>query len=378
MAETSRTVRARASAPLTLGLLVLVACFEDPVEERLSVRFRSDGCYEITSSVEIANDPGGGGNEALARRLEETRRLYEGQGDAWTRRFEALGASWDRLVLERGSGRLARVERSASACNPDGMSRFFADAGLAASVRIASGEAVFEIFPGRPSRASRAQRDRVAETLGAWSEAVAGYLVAVDRLYVHLAGRPESVRPCLAVLYREHLADEAVESAGAPDEEGARLVDGVRDGRATVLEVFDVPEGEAYGLNELSLLVFDPFPAPLSVTVAGEVLEVEGFERSGDGTLRAGGFGFVAALEGLEGRWIAPDPLFTHLRAMREVPDGHLDLNILATAERRSSAPSAREVEEALKARLSPARVYRVRWAPSGEDGPAPRADSSS
>lgn len=356
------SARKQAGMALALGLLILAGCFEDPVEEHVYVCFRSDGCYEITSVVDIANNPGAERNEALVRRLEETRRAHEEQRDAWARRFEALGASWERLVWERGSGRLARVERTAAACDPVGISRFFADTGLATQLRIAGSDAMLEIVPGRPTRASRAQRDRVAAALGEWSGAVAAYLVAVDHLYRHLAGRPEAVRPCVAALYREVLADEAVTGAGAPSDEGAGLVQAVRDARERVLHVFDVPEDEAYDLNELSMLVFDPFPARLTLTLPGEPLETEGFERSEDGTLHAGGLGVVAALEGLEGMWVAPDPLLIYLRAVRERPEGQLDLDVLVAAERQSRAPSAREVRAALEARLAPAQAYRVRW----------------
>jgi hypothetical protein len=355
-----------ARTALALGLLILAGCFEDPVEEHVHVCFRPDGCYEITSVVDISSDPGAERNEALSRRLEETRRAHEEQRDAWARRFEALAASWERLVWERGSGRLTRVEHTAATCDPEGMSRFFADTGLATQLRTAGGDAVLEIVPGRPSRASRSQRDRVAAALGEWSEAVAAYLVAVDRLYSYLVGRPEAVRPCMAALYREALADRAVDGAGTPGDEGGGLVQAVRDARDRVLHVFDVPDGEAYDLNELSMIVLDPFPARLTLTLPGEPLETEGFERSENGTLRAGGLGFVSALEGLEGTWAAPDPLFTCLRALRSDPDGQLDLDALAALERRSSAPTAREVREALHARLVPARVYRVRWEPKG------------
>lgn len=149
MGTRTHCVRRLASASLAVGLLVLAGCFEDPVEERLHVCFRADGCYEITAVVDIANKPGEWRNEALVRRLDETRRAHEEQRDAWARRFVALGAAWERLVWERGSGRLARVERAAASCDPEGVSRLFADTGLATGLLIAGGGATLGIGAAR-------------------------------------------------------------------------------------------------------------------------------------------------------------------------------------------------------------------------------------
>lgn len=143
-------------------------------------------------------------------------------------------------------------------------------------------------------------------------------------------------------------------------------MEAVRDARQEAIEPFDAPAGEAYGPNELSMLVCDPSPAHLTVKLPVAPSETEGFLRFEDGTLHAGGLGFLAPLEGLEGRGTAPDPLFTHLRAVRSLPSGQLDVEPLATLDRRSSAPTAREVREALEARLAPARAYRVRRALKG------------
>jgi hypothetical protein len=44
-----------------------------------------------------------------------------------------------------------------------------------------------------------------------------------------------------------------------------------------VLEILAVPRGAAYSPDEVSHLVYDPFPARLSVKLPGAPMDLEGF-----------------------------------------------------------------------------------------------------
>jgi hypothetical protein len=130
-----------------------------------------------------------------------------------------------------------------------------------------------------------------------------------------------------------------------------------------VAAVLVVPEKEDHSLDEVSHLVYDPFPARLTVRLPGETLEVEGFEPGEKNTLTAFGPGLWQALWSLEGRWISPDPLRLYFE--EDGREGQQPLALGEVLRRPRSAevpPSALEVQQAIADRLRPAPVYRVVW----------------
>jgi len=126
--------------------------------------------------------------------------------------------------------------------------------------------------------------------------------------------------------------------------------------------ILDVPEGEDYTPDELSHLVYDPFPGRLTVRLSGAPAEApEGFAAGPDGTLIAAGPGFWEALRSLEGRWLAPDPVLLSIAHQQRSQNEPLDLNSLLKQPRRAEpAPDATEVRLAVEQRLQPAPLYRV------------------
>jgi len=67
-----------------------------------------------------------------------------------------------------------------------------------------------------------------------------------------------------------------------------------------------VPEGESFSMNELTRLVFDPFPARLTVSVDGRVLQSDGWIAE-SGFFERPAVDAWNALVSLEGRWLSPD-----------------------------------------------------------------------
>jgi hypothetical protein len=181
----------------------------------------------------------------------------------------------------------------------------------------------------------------------------------------HLDERPERARACLAKIFEEALDEEGKEALGELDETERGLVSAVKDGIGAVASVLVVPEESEYTLDELSALVFDPLPAPVTVRVPGEVLEVEGFAGTGQ-VLSVPELRLWSALAGIEGRWIEPDLALAYVAALRRVKRAPFDLEgFLARPRRATDPPDASEVALVIEQNLVREPIYRVRWATS-------------
>jgi hypothetical protein len=345
-----------------VGVLLLAGCFEEPVSRRLSLCFVGRDAVLVSAVTTLAPAAPAEGNPALARRLVEERRTLEEGRDEWRSRFAALEASATRFVLEEEDGEIVSAERRAPA-DPARLGAFFADTGIAAGFTAREGEAELQLVPGPSARATREQREHVAAALASWSKAIAAYLASGARLWRYLDEHPERARACLADLMGAVAGSEARQQAGEPTAEERALVEAVDEAREAVAAVLTVPEGEAETLDELSRLVYDPFPARVTVVLPEPPLEVEGFAVRG-AVLEIGGLGLWAALERLEGRWLAPDPLLPTLRAMRGPEPERFDFDSFLAAPRRAvdPVPDALAVRRAIEEGLRPAPVYRVIW----------------
>ena len=141
-------------------------------------------------------------------------------------------------------------------------------------------------------------------------------------------------------------------------------------------QILVIDQTEAYSINEISRLLYDPFPAHLRVVPGGRVIETEGFEpgeggggREGDesGALEIRGFSLWEALESLEGEWLRPDPLLLYVRLSGGItgrPAPELTLDQIAARDRVATAPPppANEIRAAIEQRLEPEPLYRVVW----------------
>lgn len=345
-----------------LGVLLLAGCFEEPVERRLALCFVARDAVLVSVVTTLAPAGSAEDSPALQRRLAEERRVLEEGRDEWRPRFAALEAPAARLVLEEENGGIVATERRALA-DPAKLAAFFADTGIAASFTVREDEAELQLVPGPSPRASREQRERVAAVLAGWSQAIADYLATAARLWRYLDERPERARPCLADLMSPVVSDDVGRQAGEPTADERALVERLEEARDRVYDVLSVPEGEAETLDGLSRLVYDPFPAWMTVALPGAPLDVEGFEAHG-ATLEVGGLGLWAALERLEGRWLAPDPALVTIRSMRGPDPERFDFEAFLAAPRHAAdpAPDALGVRRAIEESLRPAPVYRAVW----------------
>ena len=75
-----------------------------------------------------------------------------------------------------------------------------------------------------------------------------------------------------------------------------------------LVKIFEVPKDDSFTLQELSRLVFDPFPGVVTVTPDGAVVEAVGFVESGGG-YSIPSLDLWSAYRALDGRFLSPDPL---------------------------------------------------------------------
>jgi hypothetical protein len=356
----------RASLGISVLFMAFGSCFEAPIREELRLRFLPNGAVVATSTVRIT-DPEGS-NPALARRLAETRRMLVEGSDPWGARFAAASPGAERFSWEKRLGTLSSASRSALIAEPEGLEAFFRDTSLAVTYSLDPGRGTAEIsiVPGPSTRATRRQREEMEKTLGSWTGDVAEYLRATQDLYAYLDERPDRARPCFGALFEERLSEKDAKSLSPLNPNEKRKLDRLDGALRKVLDVLAVPEEAAYSPDEVSHLVYDPFPARLSLKLPSAPLSMEGFLTAEDASLSVPSPSLWEALRSLEGRWLAPDPVLFYVESAQREGEGSLDLAAFLAKPRRSAPahllPSAQEVRTEVVSRLKPAPLYRVSW----------------
>jgi hypothetical protein len=355
-------VRAIRAAVAAVACVAAAACFEEPVREHLHLTLIGDQAVVVTTVQEIAGPEAAESNPQLAARLDERRTAIERGWDRWRPLFDELQPGIERTTLEKEGGVAWRAVYSAATTDFDAVARLLASQGLDAildhdQIDDHSSEHELRLYPvGSPPATSNELRE-VERRLDEWSVTVAEYLAEAVALYEHFERRPDRAVPCLSHLFDRHGPEPAALDKGE-EELVARLKDRIQ----AVARVLQVDSGEAYTLNELSRLAFDPFPARLTIAVRGEPVVVEGFVE-GDGFLERPAVDLWRALAGLEGRWLEPDLVTAMIapgpqdRQPEPVPE-----DFATIARRWTKAPQPSEVAAALRAELVPVELQRVRW----------------
>jgi hypothetical protein len=360
--------------PALLAFLsvTLAACFDDPVTETLVIQMLEEERVALTATVALQYVDQDG-PLPLRTRLQGLKQDYLSGQDPWTRRFERSQFVHEERTVFRDrhdasvKGRPPYTEldvakiRHMVVIQQDDLGFVLGDSGAAFRVFSSRGTAEMLVVPGAGSLATPEQRRVLERHLAAWSASAARYLEETRRLYAYLATAPDRATACFAVLF-EDLVEK--EGPAYPLLDGEKeLLDPVRKAMETMAEnlggLADVP----YGLNELSYLVYDPLPAAITVCLPKPAEEIEGFVPKGELCHAIPRRGIIDAFDGLEGRWISPDPFVTWIRVHRSQGQEKLDLERFAAKERSvRSLPSPAEIVKALEDGMRHQPAYRLRW----------------
>lgn len=346
-------------APVTASILVLTvamtACFEEPIRERVHLTMLGGQATVLTTVLDVSPPQYAGSNSELAGRLDDARADLDSGWDRWRPLYDRLEPAAESYRLERVDGLARRAVYSAVVATFEPVERFLGSEGLSGVLAVDGPVHELQLFPEGGTRATWTQQQEVERALESWAAAVAEYLTASIDLWAYLESRPDRAVPCFSHLFDSHGPD-----SGPLTDIESGLVDDAKSSMETVADALMVPDGAAYSPNELSRLVYDPFPTRLTVSTRGPILQVEGFRQNG-GFLERPPVDLWQALISLEGRWLSPDPVTAAVSPDAGLPE--VDPATFADLSRwHSSPPSASEVAAALATGLVPPDVHLVRW----------------
>ncbi len=352
------------------ALLLALGCASGPaVDETLHWILFADGTSLVTYEVAFppidpATAPDGDLDAAVVDRIDEARQLHLNGWDPWTRRFDRVGAADEQGGWIKEKGLLVSVRRQAWLDRPDDLVELMADTDLAIAWQPGDEVAELSILTGPSTRASAAQLEMLERRLDDWSVAAVAYLEEVSRFFAYLDHHEERSTALVETLFTSEAPDLT------PGEE--LLIERLVEAFGRVFEAAERRPGEAWSLEELVRLAYDPFPASLTVEVAHDgVLESTGFVDAGRGSFEVPPIGLERALEQLERRWVEPPLLTTWVRIDQGL-DPDFDAAAFAALPRVvAELPSNDEVVEGFARAVAPPREYRLRWIPrdSREDG---------
>ena len=335
----------RARWLLLFAIVLAAACGHPPVQDEVRIEFSEDSdSVVLTAETTFDLNPR---NADSRRRVDAARDAAQAGIDPWSVRLGRLTPESERLTFQRSRGALESVTRSVR-IPADELHRVFSDVAITINVMRGDGWRELALYAGSSSRASREQQRRFEEELGSWSRDVARYFSAVKNLYAYLDEHPEREKFVFAALLNEK------DVVNTEDEEP--LLIEVIDAMEKIANRMDQRDAQAESFAEITDLVFNPFPARIVVRTPGDIISIEGFEKS-KSDLVIEPVDLFKVIAALEGRWIAPDPLAALLRDEKPTPEQ------LAAVERKV-APSinASDIASALREQLGRPRNYVVRW----------------
>jgi len=337
--------------------------------------FNADGSVEVRAVTTILSSWRKTDNPRVAARLDAMREDILHDQDLWARAVRAMAPETERICHDFEEGVLVSSTRQALATDPQSVKKLFAPTPVSAFVQQEERTITLELVPSGANQATYRQKRKIEEITGTFATSVALYLETLADLYARLDLHPGEERAAMASLLE--VSDEDAD-AEIPDE-GRRLVELVDEAAKSLVEVLNVSEDEAFTFDELSRLVYDPFPAPVTIEVAGDVLESEGFLLDGDGRFATRRHALWDALSMLSERWVTPLPVVALVAAIRAAPSGEdvdeesLLESVLATPRRVSYVPDEIEVRAEIVQQLRPPKYYRLQWSlPDGENRSEP------
>ncbi len=327
-------------------LLMLAACTRPPVSDEVSIEIEKNDRVLVTARTTF-NDADVNSVARLAV-LESGRFAAMSGNDPWAARFGRVTAEDDAVTFEKHRGQLERVTRSVRIPS-NHLQQVFSDTNITVSILNGPGWRELSFIPGGSVRATREQRKHFEDSLAIWSGAVARYFAAIHGLYTYMEANPHRS----AALFNALLLEKADAPWAVLAEEEQPFVDSVTAAMEEIGTRMDDTEDGAATFGEEADLIYNAFPARITVRVPGDVLSTEGFGKE----LVIEPVDLLETITSLEGTWISPDPLAALLRDQQPSADQ-------LARQPRQSTPTVRasDIADAIREKLERPRTYVVRW----------------
>jgi hypothetical protein len=373
--RSDRAARGGALALLCLLVLLLAACFRPPVVEEIRLRFAATG--ETTAAVVTRLEVAPEEKTAAGRAVSAYRERIERGDDPWRPSIALAAPERETSTVDRLKGEVFRVERQLSGLEPGRIEGLFSGDAVRAGVSVEGREVTLSLLP-IGSRAEGGDQKRLEMARTAFLAAASRYLEVTARLWRFVNDHPEWRRAAVALAFEPMLAEEEKEAAGKPeaDSDAGRLF-AEYDQEADDFSEFllgEHPKGSDLPLEHVSRRAHHPLRARLRVEVVGEVVEVLGFERAGEGnTYAVPELSLLSALDRVALEVVSPFPLGEVVAWMSgtgaEDPPP-VALATLAGRDLRGGGVPA-DLGARIDAALRPPGEYRLRWRLPGEPGAA-------
>ncbi len=333
-----------------LALLLAAACAQSPVRDYVTIEFSDDNHLVVVTAettFELRAQ-----NEEMRARIDAARAATQSGTDPWSIRFARLSPDLESVKLEKNRGVLERITRSIRIPEDD-LQQVFADTSITVDVVRGEGWRELTFYPGTTPRATREQQRRFNSELAAWSSAVARYFTTVHHLYSYMDENPGRARYLYAALVNEKEVDGTI-PALLEDEEA--LLEAVLNAMDGIAKRMGEQEGRAATFAEEADLMFNPFPARISVRLPGDAMAHDGFkEQQGEFVIEP--VDLFAAIASLEGKWISPDPLAAILREKEMTSE-----ELMAMPRQSRAFVPASDIADAIREQFARPRTYSVRW----------------
>ena len=336
---------------LALCALLVAACSRSPVSDAVTIEIEKNDWVHVTAQTTF-DDTTVDSSTRMAM-VEAARFAALHDTDAWSARFGRVTAEDESVSYEKHRGQLDRVTRAVRIPSNQ-LQQVFSDVNITVNILNGPGWRELSFIPGGSTRATREQRRHFEDSLDSWSAAVARYFAAIHRLYVYLGANPQRGPALFGALLSEKPADPmTVDPRFLVAEEEQPLVDSVTAAMEEIGTRMDESQDGATTFGEEADLIYNPFPAHMTVKVPGDVVSKEGFGKE----LVIERIDLLQMIAGFEGKWVSPDPLAALLREQQ------LSADQLALQPRRSSSSvSASDIAGAIREQLTRPRTYVVRW----------------
>ena len=324
-------------------LLLFAACAKPPVRDELTLAFEKNDTVVVTAETTFDLNPQ---TEAAIERVESARASALSATDPWAVRFGRLTPEHERLTYEKERGALERVTRSIRVRTTD-LQQVFSDADVTVNLVHGEGWDELHLYPRSSMRATREQRREFDQTLDSWSRDIARYHAVLGTFYTYL-----NLVPHRAQLLFAEVLGEGQEPLMPLSEDEQPLVDALRQAMDDIAARMDAEEEGAVTFAEQADLIYNPFPARISIDVPGEVVFHEGFTKE----LVIEPVDPLTSILKLEGRWITPDPLAALLE------DEKITAAQLAHLPRRIETVPSETIAKTIREELAQPKTFTVRW----------------